>query len=250
MKKKRSKRSKDTVFEINNDNRGVFDSFMAEMPSDLGEPRPKDRKKRRNVGSEPGEKEPIGLRIIGGKFRGTRLEYVGDNRVRPMKDRVREALFNLIGPDIKERHVIDLFGGTGAVTIEAISRGAASATVVELHLPTAAMLRKNLEQLGLLDVCELRKTDAFFWAKDRERQPKSDVPWIVFVCPPYSFYVDRKAEMLEMLDHLLSAAPPDSMFVIESDDRFDFSRLPVVPDPKRIRSYPPAEIAIFYKEIR
>ena len=203
--------------------------------------------KRRNVGSEPGIKEPLGLRIIGGKFRGRKLQYVGDNRVRPMKDRVREAVFNLIGPSIKGMCAIDLFGGTGAIAIEAISRGAISATIIEIHLPTASLLKQNLETLDLLPICTLCKTDAFFWTKNEAEHPAKEFPWIVFCSPPYDFYVSRKVEMLEMLNRLVDLAPAGSMFVIEADHRFDMKLLPCIPEPNRIRSYPPAVIAIFNK---
>ncbi len=240
-KKKRSNHGEETIFEINNDNGGKFDWFGTTGEAATSQ---KASKKKKNVGSTPGKKEAVGLRIIGGRLRGSRLQYIGDNRVRPMKDRVREAVFNLIGPSVKGRHVVDLFGGTGALTIEALSRGAVSATVIELHLPTAALLRQNLDSLRLRDCVDLCKTDAFFWAKDKSRPKDDSKPWLVFCSPPYDFYVTRQKDVLEMLDNLLAVAPPDSMFVIESDDRFDFDLLPVRPDPKRIRSYPPAEIAI------
>jgi 16S rRNA (guanine966-N2)-methyltransferase len=203
-------------------------------------------KKNYSIGSESFSKEPLGLRVIGGKFRGSKLSYIGDNRVRPMKDRVREAVFNLIGPLVRDCHVIDLFGGTGALTIEAISRGAASATVIELHFPTAALLRKNLESLGLLTICDIRKTDAFFWAKNQEEYPPTDKNrWLVFCSPPYDFYVHRQTEILEMLQQLSDSAPTGSLFVVESDNRFNFDLLPIKPLPNKVKSYPPAEIAIF-----
>ncbi len=255
-KNKRSQEKDEVLFSINNDNRGDWRSFAEspkakenkeDTPKDEGKRRRKKQKIERNIGSEPGEKDAVGLRVIGGKFRGSKLQYVGDNRVRPMKDRVREAVFNLIGPGIKGMYVIDLFGGTGAVTIEALSRGAVGATVVELHLPTAALLRKNLESLNLLEICKLRKTDAFFWAKNVEEHPRDTPPWIVFCCPPYGFYIDRQAEILDMLRNLLDSAPAESMFVIESDERFDFNLLPIVPPENRLRSYPPAEVGIFVK---
>lgn len=216
-------------------------------------PNPKNKQQklsgsaRRNVGSEPGAKEPLGLRIIGGVFRGSKLQYVGDNRVRPMKDRTREAVFNLIGPSIKGMHAIDLFGGTGAIAIEAVSRGATSATIIEIHLPTAALLKQNLESLNLLPICTLYKTDAFFWVKNEIEYPSKDVPWIVFCSPPYDFYAAKQEEMLTMLNQLVDAAPADSMFVIEADKTFDLQLLPIAPKPNRIRSYPPAVIAIFSK---
>ena len=220
----------------------VFDIAKSDL---TGESKPTTLSAKRNVGSDPGEKEPLGLRIIGGTFRGRKLQYTGDNRVRPMKDRVREAVFNLIGPAIKGMYAIDLFGGTGALAIEAISRGATAATIIEIHLPTAALLQKNLETLNLLPICHLCKTDAFFWTKNEEEHPPKKLPWIVFCSPPYDFYVSRKEEMLTMLHRLVDLAPADSMFVIEADQRFDLASLPRIPEPNRIRTYPPAVIAIF-----
>lgn len=204
-------------------------------------------KKKRNIGSEPGAKDPLGLRIIGGKFRGSKLLYAGDNRVRPMKDRVREAVFNLIGPEVRGKHAIDLFAGTGALAIEAISRGAVFATLIELHLPTAKNARENLKSLQLADSSQIYTTDAFYWSKTRENF-QSRAPWLVFVSPPYEFFIERNEEMLEMLRILYEAAPEDSQFVLESDKRFDFQGLPAEIPLKKRRSYPPAEVGIFYKE--
>ncbi|MCL2304860.1 MAG: RsmD family RNA methyltransferase [Planctomycetaceae bacterium] len=201
----------------------------------------------RNVGSEPRDKESLGLRIIGGRLRGSSLVYAGDNRVRPMKDRVREAVFNLIGPAAQGKHVIDLFAGTGALALEAISRGAVFATLIELHLPTAKNARTNIENLALTEVCQLISSDAFYWTKTRENF-QAYGPWLVFVSPPYEFFVSKKREMLEMLEILHETAPSGSLIVLEADKRFDFASLPFeIPEKKR-RSYPPAEIGIVVKE--
>ena len=94
------------------------------------------RSKRGGRGARADAVRPAaGLRIIGGEFRGRRLHYSGDRRTRPMKDRLREAVFNLIGPDIRGKHAIDLFAGTGALALESLSRGAKSATLIEQHHP-------------------------------------------------------------------------------------------------------------------
>src|SRR5882672_8353144 len=77
------------------------------------------------------------LRIIGGTFRGRKLHYHGDPIVRPMKPRVREAMFNLISTESEGRHAFDLFAGTGARGLEARSRGAQPATFIERHVPTS-----------------------------------------------------------------------------------------------------------------
>src|SRR6478736_322408 len=97
---------------------------------------PQRKKAARRGGRDPAE-PVVGLRIVGGTLRGRKLQYSGDVRTRPMKDRVREAVFNLLGPQVAGSHAIDLFAGTGALGIEAISRGATKATFIERHLPTA-----------------------------------------------------------------------------------------------------------------
>ena len=237
------------------------------------ESEPRERSKRnKNVGSEPGERDAVGLRIIGGTFRGTKLEYGGDRRVRPMKDRVREAIFNLLGETPKGKRAIDLFAGTGALALEALSRGAVAATMIEVHFPTARVTRRNIAALeekspGIASKIELLTTDVYFWGRrlaasdPAESKPKSpvetsstatlplDVPWLVFCSPPYDFWVDRKDETMELLRVLRERAPRGSAFAIEADDRFDFEELKdlnvELPSKKR-RSYPPAEVAIFF----
>lgn len=230
---------------------------------------PPQGKKTRDIGSQPGDRgRKAGLRIIGGKLKGLKLEYGGDHRVRPMKDRIRESVFNLMGTYSAGRHVIDLFSGTGALAIEALSRGAESATLLEIHFPSARVIRRNIalaEERApeLKGKIGLTVTDVFFWGKElaelnaakEKGEPASAAhfrsplpegrPWLVFCSPPYDFFVSRQADMLELIAALRRAAPPESVFVIESDARFDFGLLGVeIPEKKR-RSYPPAEIGIF-----
>ena len=219
------------------------------------------RGKNANVGSEPGSRgKAVGLRIIGGRYRGIRLKYGGDHRVRPMKDRVRESVFNLMGTLARGRHVIDLFAGTGALAFEALSRGSSSAAMIEVHFPTARIIRENIGILRqkdpeVADSIELITTDVFFWGRNIVEQMKNgqensrvlprDVPWLVFCSPPYDFYVTRQKELLDLLTALRQLAPKDSAFVIESDERFDFDLLEADIPPKKRRSYPPAEVAVF-----
>ncbi|MDO5552995.1 MAG: RsmD family RNA methyltransferase [Planctomycetia bacterium] len=229
-----------------------------ETPAASSNSRSRD-KRGHNVGSEPGDRgKSVGLRVIGGRYRGTKLHYGGDNRVRPMKDRVREAIFNLIGTEVKEKVAIDLFAGTGALAFEALSRGAVAATLIEVHFPTARVIRDNIALLREKDVTiperiDLKTTDVFFWGKNlpatsaRGDGPRTDLPWIVFCSPPYDFYLNRTEEMLELLRSVKEVAPAGSLFIIEADDRFDFDLLQEdIPRRKR-RSYPPAEVAIYYK---
>lgn len=181
------------------------------------------------------------LRIIGGQFRGRRIRYSGDPRTRPMKDRVREAMFNLVGPRIKGAHAIDLFAGTGAIGLEALSRGAKRATFVERHFPTAALLKQNAESLGVADRCQVASADVFFWAG---QQPDlGEAPCVVFISPPFAFYEERFAEMLRLIEALAARAPGGSLLVVEADQRLDFSHLPR-PDAWDVRAYPPACIGL------
>ena len=190
------------------------------------------------------KRDPVGLRIVGGTFRGRRLQYGGDFGVRPMKDRTREAVFNLIGPTIRGTAAIDLFAGTGAMALESLSRGSDYAILVERHLPTAKIIRENIEILKIDDRCRVVVSDTFHWLKMKPELP--DTRWMVFVCPPYRLFVEQKEQMVSIISELMEQAPADSIFVVESDENFDFSDLPDTESWKR-RTYPPAEIGVWYK---
>ena len=188
------------------------------------------------------------LRIVGGKYRGRLIDYSGDPVTRPMKDNIREAVFNLVGGWVKGKVAFDLFAGTGAMGLEALSRGAAKAIFVERHFPTVRLIQQNVESLDSGLPVDINSSDAFFWVRQFLKQP-SQWPvesWIVFCCPPYSLYVDRPDDVLEMLSGLIEIAPAESLFVVESDVRFDQSILPH-PDAWAIRKYSPAVLAVLRK---
>jgi 16S rRNA (guanine966-N2)-methyltransferase len=98
-------------------------------------------------------------RIIAGEFGGRRL-VTPDRRVRPTADRIREAWMSILAPRIPGARVLDLFAGSGALGLEAISRGAASATLVELAPASLAAIRRNVDGLGLADRVTVRRGDA------------------------------------------------------------------------------------------
>jgi 16S rRNA (guanine966-N2)-methyltransferase len=217
------------------------------------------RKPKANVSGRSARdaSEPVvGLRIIGGRFRGRKLQYSGDLRTRPMKDRLREAVFNLVGPSIKGTHALDLFAGTGALGIEAISRGSLRATLIEQHHPTANIIRKNLATLALEQQAEVVPGNVFIWFRRAfhgdcpnfrsEARENGTVPWAVFCSPPYDFYIERADEMHELIAGLIEASPAGSVFLVEADDRFNFQTLPD-PEAWNVRSYPPAVVGIYRK---
>ena len=194
------------------------------------------------------------VRIIGGDFRGRRLNYHGDPVVRPMKHRTREAIFNLVGTGCKGRHAIDLFAGTGALVLEAISRGSPAATFVERHVPTARIVTENIQLLGVEDRTTLLVTSAFVWAKrDLPAQAAAaDMPWLVFCSPPYAFYNDRQAEMLDLIGHICELVPADSILVVEAEQPFDFDLLRNLTsqaddnDHWAVRNYRPAVVGLWH----
>ena len=161
-----------------------------------------------------------------------------------MKERLREAIFNLLGPAVARKHAIDLFAGTGALGFEALSRGARQATLIEQHFPTAEIIGRNAATLGVAEVTHIVTSNVFVWWK---RKPSlGPQPWVVFCSPPYDLYVDRTEEMLALIAELAAAAPPQSVLVVEADRRFDFGRIPK-PDAWDIREYSPAVVGIYRK---
>jgi 16S rRNA (guanine966-N2)-methyltransferase len=184
------------------------------------------------------------LRIIGGKFGRRRLKYTGDPRTRPMKDRVREALFNLVGPSVIGSHAIDLFAGTGALGLEALSRGAARATFIERHYPTADTIKENVASLDVGEISRVTTGDTFLFV--RKLPDMGPEPWVVFCSPPYDLYVDRADDVRLMIERLMAAAPAGSTFVIESDQRFEIESLPTAGREVEwdVRNYPPARVGI------
>ncbi len=207
------------------------------------------RKKPANKNSQRGLPArgvtPVGVRIIGGTFRGRKLEYSGDLRTRPMKDRVREALFNLLGHAVEGKMAIDLFAGTGALGLEALSRKASRAVFIERHRPTAQAIVRNATTLGAEALVEIITADTFLWV---QRLPDlGSGPWLVFCSPPYELYASRHDDMLQLLNHLIDEAPQESLFAVEADNRFNWSTLPSA-DQWDIRPYPPAILGIWEKQ--
>ena len=132
-------------------------------------------------------------RIIAGKARGLRLQSVPGDSTRPITDRAKEALFNIIGNDIVDASFLDLFGGTGSVGIEALSRGASLARMIELNQAAVATIKRNLEYTRLKDNGEVIHSDAFIYLK---RLADRGFDYI-YVAPPQYKTMWQKA-MLEI----------------------------------------------------
>jgi 16S rRNA (guanine966-N2)-methyltransferase len=122
------------------------------------------------------------IRIIAGDFRGRRLKTPTSEKVRPTADRVRESWFNILQRSIRDARVLDLFAGSGALGLEALSRGARTADFVEIHRPALTALQANLKTLDVEERATVHRTDAIRFIE--QLQPAQyDV---AFADPPYA----------------------------------------------------------------
>ena len=153
------------------------------------------------------------MRIIAGEFRGRRLAAV-KGRIRPTSDKVREAIFNILGPAVAEARVLDLFAGTGALSLEALSRGAADAVLVEEHGAALSVLRENLETLDLKErtrVMAMPVSGAIRKLAAQEAQFN-----LIFLDPPYGRGLALKTLTALQASGLLR---PDAVIVTEHSHR-------------------------------
>jgi 16S rRNA (guanine(966)-N(2))-methyltransferase RsmD len=134
------------------------------------------------------------LRVIAGSARGRRLKPVPGDSTRPIMDRVKEALFSILGSFVHGSRFLDLFGGTGSVGIEALSRGAAHAVFCEMNRAALQTLRENLEHTQLADRADVRAINAFDFL---QRPPDAPFDYI-YIAPPQYQGLWRKS--LELLD--------------------------------------------------
>ena len=134
------------------------------------------------------------LRVTGGESRGRRLK--APRNIRPTQGMVKEAIFNMVGPEIANANVIDLFAGSGALGIEALSRGAAHVTFVDREPRGLAILRQNLDALGFKERSRVIRAEAARWLESSpEELAGADV---VFMDPPYEDEVlDRALQAID-----------------------------------------------------
>lgn len=159
-----------------------------------------------------------------------------------MKDRLREAVFDVLATAVKGKHAIDLFSGTGALGLEALSRGAARVTLIERHFPTARLIGQNIAALGVAERASVYPGDAFLWPRQRlEWAELAQQPWLVLCSPPWAFFAQRTADMVGLIRLLHERSPNESEFVVEADEHFDFGLLADL-GKWDIREYDPAVI--------
>lgn len=150
-----------------------------------------------------------GLRVISGKARGRRLRSVPGDATRPITDRAKESLFNILGPDIVDAAVLDMFAGTGSVGIEALSRGARQARFIDQQRQAIETIRLNLALTGLEQGAEVLRLDAF---AALERDPDCSFDY-VFIAPPQ--YKELWKRALRSLDARPDWLAKDAWIIVQ-----------------------------------
>ncbi len=185
------------------------------------------------------------MRIVGGEAKGRRLKHPKTMGTRPVIDRVKTALFDILGEDVERARFLDLFAGTGSVGLEALSRGAEHATFVEISHQVAAVLRENLRSTELSERADVIRGDAFrFLGQPTTLERQYD---IIYIAPPQ--YQHLAARALAILDAASLLAPGGLAIVqIFPKERGDLDQLVLerlrLVDERRYGS----TLLLFYKE--
>ena len=175
------------------------------------------------------------MRIVAGSRKGHRITAPKGAATRPTGDRVREATFSLIGP-VEGAAVLDLFAGSGALGLEALSRGAASCVFVERDRDAARVIQANVEKLRLTGATITNRDVAAALREERARRRRYD---LVLVDPPYEEWERHAAALAEALPDVLA---DDGMVVVETSERVE-PELPL--DLVTTRRYGSARITVF-----
>ena len=173
------------------------------------------------------------MRVIAGKFRSRQLRSLKGMALRPTSDRLRETLFNILGERVPEARFVDVFAGTGAVGIEALSRGAAEAIFIERHAPAAILIRKNLESLEIKTGARVLSSDALHGLEllEKELEQGLRLPTIVFLDPPYGNTEDYD----RVLSFLGFAVLLDEQSLVIAEHRKNFDLPETIGDLQRAR---------------
>ncbi len=175
------------------------------------------------------------MRVIAGSRKGHKIAAPHGLDTRPTSDRVRENVFNLVGP-LDGSTVLDLYAGSGALGIEALSRGASRAVFVERDADAVRTIERNLDRLRLTGARVVRGDVIATLAQETAAGRKYD---LVLVDPPYGMYPELQSQLARHLPPLLAA---DGLLVVETDARVE----PELPLPLRTsRKYGQARISIF-----
>lgn len=163
---------------------------------------------------------------MAGTLRGRKLTVVVHEGMRPTPQMVREALFSILGNAVPDRVFYDIFAGTGVIGLEAVSRGATAARLIEKDPRQAADIQRYAEQFGISDKVQVIKADVYRWA-ERWLPPQDAVN--LFLSPPFPDLSEKADEFLALVNLLHEKAPNESVLTIQAEDGFPIERLPNPP---------------------
>lgn len=166
------------------------------------------------------------MRIIAGERRGLRIEGPVDSSIRPTSDLRRDAIFNTLSGLIEGQVFHDLFSGTGAMALEALSRGAKSAVLVEMGKKAQDLIRRNIARARYEKEARLIPTNAYRWIESH--RPAG--PGIYFLDPPFPEYVHHPDRFEKHLRMLLERVKPGSIVIVESRWKMEREVLPDIDD--------------------
>jgi 16S rRNA (guanine966-N2)-methyltransferase len=158
------------------------------------------------------------LRVIAGHYRGTRLYTPSGEAIRPTSDRLRESIFNIIGPQIRGKRILDLFAGTGAMGIEALSRGATHAVFIDNNAQSLDLIHRNIEKISAHERTTVIALDATHDLSCLRKHAAID---IIFMDPPY-----RQGYIHKALQNLAALPSCNSMIVVEHAAKDTLNDLP------------------------
>src|SRR5512134_78167 len=155
----------------------------------------------------------MSLRVITGKARGRKLRSVPGDTTRPITDRAKEALFNILAGDVDDSHWWDLFAGTGAIGIEALSRGASFVRFTDLNRAPIETIRFNVDHCGFASQADIRRGDAFtLLSKGADAQFE-----YIYIAPPQ--YKEMWEKAVELVDEDLNWLSADGWVIVQIDPK-------------------------------
>jgi 16S rRNA (guanine966-N2)-methyltransferase len=154
------------------------------------------------------------VRIVAGMLRGRKLTCQVNPHLRPMPDMVRQALFSILGDVVPDRPFYDLFAGTGAVGLEALSRGASPVWLIERDPRTASAITAHLKEFDVADRAQVHRVDAYRWAETWEAPAE---PVNVFLGPPFIDFEKRLELLVQAIADIQMKAAPGSVVILQAD---------------------------------
>lgn len=173
--------------------------------------------------------EKSDLRIVAGSLKGRKVTVLVHPGMRPTPQMVREALFSILGNAVPGRVFYDIFAGSGVVGLEAISRGASRANLIERDAKQASDIFKYITQFKVADKASVLRADVYRWA-ERWVPPVGSGPVNLFLSPPFADLQPEKiGEFMKLVIGLLDKAPDESVLTIQAEDGFPVEQLVDLP---------------------